>query len=269
MPEAEIFEALVGPLHGYLLAASLAMARGLGLVVAFPVFSRLGLVGILRSGLALGLSFPLLPLVLTQVETVAQMEEGLLALLIAKEVLLGVILGLAFGLPFWAVEVTGDVLDYYRGSSMAYLIDPGATDQASLLGTLLLMIMVALFFLIDGFNLVVDGLYRSFSVWPIMDLTPRIQDAGVEFLLQMLDSVVRIGIVFAGPLLIAMFLGELGLALTNRFAPNLNVFDLSLSVKNLILLLVFPIYAIFLLDYMKYELAALRQVLDTVRLFVR
>ncbi|MCG8593576.1 MAG: type III secretion system export apparatus subunit SctT [Kiloniellales bacterium] len=263
---AQVFLETIIP---FISAAGLAMARGLGLILVFPAFTRLGLSGLLRSGVALCLSLPLVPYVMVQFDVIEPLGHGRLALLIVKELLLGVVLGLAFGLPFWSVEAAGDLLDFYRGSSMAFLIDPSATTETSILGTLFSLILVALFFVIGGFELIIEGLYRSYAVWPVVDLVPSLQDGTADFFLQLLDSIFRLGMIFAGPLLIAMFLGELALALMNRFAPSLNVFDLSLSIKNLILALGMPVYAIFALEYFKGDLASLRGVTGTLELFAR
>ena len=268
MQGLEAYQSLIGVLYPYLSAAGLGMARGLGLMLVFPVFTRLGLTGLLRAGVVLSLSLPLLPDVVGQVEAAESLGPGRIAALVLKEALIGVVLGLAFALPFWTVEAAGEVLDFYRGASMAYLIDPGGTDEASLLGTLFSLIMMAIFFLIGGFYMVVEGLYHSYAFWPILDLAPSFEASSFTFFLHLLDSIFRLGLVFAGPLLIAMFLGDLALALVNRFAPNLNVFDLSLSIKNLILLMILPIYAIFVVDYFKADLASLDAVLDNLRQFV-
>ena len=263
---AQVFLETIIP---FLSAAGLAMARVLGLILVFPVFTRLGLSGLLRSGVAIGLSLPLIPYLMVQFEVIEPLSNGRLALLIVKEMLLGLVLGLAFGLPFWSVEAAGDVLDFYRGSSMAFLIDPSSTTETSILGTLFSLILVALFFVIGGFELIIGGLYQSYSVWPVVDLAPSLHDGTADFFLQLLDSIFRLGMVFAGPLLIAMFLGELALALMNRFAPSLNVFDLSLSIKNLILFLGLPVYAIFALEYLKGDLVSLRGVIGTLELFAQ
>ena len=264
----DAYQALIETLYPYLSAAGLTMARGLGLVLVFPVFTRLGLTGLLRAGVVLSLSLPLLPAVVGQVEAAEALGPGRIAALVVKEALLGVVLGLAFGLPFWSVEAAGEVLDFYRGASMAYLIDPGGTDQASLFGTTFSLVMMVIFFLIGGFYVVIDGLYESYSFWPVLDLAPSVGAASFSFFLDLLGNILQLGLVFAGPPLIAMFLGELALALVNRFAPNLNVFDLSLSVKNLILLLILPVYAVFLVDYFKRDLADLDGVIDNLKQFI-
>ena len=54
-----------------------------------------------------------------------------------------------------------------------------------------------------------------------------------------------------------MILAELNLALVSRFAPQLNVFDLSLSPKGLVLVIGLPVYAAFLITYLRDGLAPL------------
>ena len=54
-----------------------------------------------------------------------------------------------------------------------------------------------------------------------------------------------------------MLLAELTLALITRFAPQLNVFDLALSVKGLVFVIGLPLYGVFLIGYLRAGLAPL------------
>jgi type III secretion protein T len=72
-----------------------------------------------------------------------------------------------------------------------------------------------------------------------------------EQVLGLMDSVLRAGFLFASPLVGAMVLAELSLALVGRFAPQLNVFDLSMAVKGLVFVVGLPLYAAVLIGYLR------------------
>lgn len=252
----------------HLLALGLTMPRFLGMVLILPVFARLGLSGLLRSAVVVVLCFPVVPLVAAQLEVGGTPGLGEIAAVVIKELLIGLILGVLFGLPFWGIEAAGDVLDFYRGSSAAYLIDPTAASEASILGTVFVLVMMTLFFLAGGFLLILQGVYQSYGIWPTLDFTPRLTDASRGYFLGMLDKVMTLAMLFAAPLLIAMFMGEFAIAMVSRFAPQINVLELSLSVKNLILVLILPVYGAFALDQFREVIAPYRNALDGLRVFL-
>lgn len=262
---AEDIARLTGTATAFLGALSLASARVFGLALVLPVFTRMGLTGLLRGGVVLALSLPLTPYLVVQMQAFGPIGAGELLGLVLKETFLGLVLGLAYGVPFWAAEAAGDVIDTQRGSAAAYLVDPSSQEEASVTGTLFVVAMLALFFVHDGFQTVVDGLFTSYAVWPALTFTPRLTGETAWLFLHMLDEVMRLALLLAGPLLIAMFMGEAALAFVARFAPQLNVFDLSLSVKSAILVCLLPVYAAFLLDNFKADLAPLRHVMDQLR----
>ena len=70
-----------------------------------------------------------------------------------------------------------------------------------------------------------------------------------------------------GPVVIAMFLSELGLGFISRFAPQLNVFFLSMPVKSAVALLMLILFWGILIVYFSDKLRAIdiRDVLE--RLF--
>ncbi len=83
----------------------------------------------------------------------------------------------------------------------------------------------------------------------------------------MLDQLLRGGFLLAAPLLIAMLLGEIALGLISRFAPQMNLFDIALSVKGLITVVGLPVYAVFLITYLRDGLAPLASITEQLRLF--
>jgi len=248
-----------------LMAAALAMARILALTFILPVFTRLELGVVLRGGIGLVLALPLAePLAGTMTADAASTATQLL-LLMAKEVLAGLILGLVLGVPFYAAEVAGDVLDLQRGATMAQVIDPTSGGTVSITTTLLSLVMIAVFFASGGQGLMMQAIYDSYRLWPADAMLPAFSAETPALLLGLVDAVLSLGLVLVGPLVIALLVTDLVLALLSRASPQLNAFDLSLAVKNLIVALLMTLYAAFLIAYLRDDLARLLDVGDMLR----
>lgn len=254
---------LVGP---YFTAISVAIARAVGLAAVLPIFSWLGLTGLLRNAVVIAIALPMVSQVTSELAVLTPLQPGQVLMLTAKEAVIGILLGLLFGLPFWAVEAAGELIDMQRGVNGAYLLDPNASGQASPVGTLFVLVLLALFFAGNGFGVMAEALYSSYTLWPVTELLPPFTGETPTLLLGLLDRVVQLGLLLAVPLVIVMLLADIALAVIGRMAPQLNVFDLSLSVKSAALVLVLPIYAIFLVPYFNDSLGSMRGVLDLARM---
>src|SRR5215469_15981129 len=85
----------------YISAAAVCGARIGGLMTVFPGFIRLGLSGILRGAVGLILTLLLVPIV-KESWTQSAHPAGEIILLIFKEYIVGLTVGLVLGVPFWA-----------------------------------------------------------------------------------------------------------------------------------------------------------------------
>ena len=180
-------------------------------------------------------------------------------LLTGKETLIGFIIGLLFALPSWAAETAGELIDQQRGSRGATIPDPTTGAEAGLTATLFALTIATLFIASGGMHWLLRAVLQSYEVWPAGQLLPRLVPQAAGHVLGLLDHVLGAGLVLAAPLVIAMVLAELGLALVSRFAPSLNVFDLSMSVKGLVMVIGLPVYLVFLIGYLQ---GGLRPLID-------
>ncbi|WFP65780.1 type III secretion system export apparatus subunit SctT [Mesorhizobium sp. WSM4904] len=229
-----------------------------GFMLLMPLFSRVPLSGLLRSGVALALAVPVFPMIVNKLMS-PDVPTTMIVLYMLKEVVVGVTLGLAMGIPFWAAEAAGDILDLQRGSSMGALIDPMMTHETGATGTLLAIIMVTLYLAAGGLQLSLTGLYDSYGLWPIDRLLPVFSKDAAGIFLGLLNRILVMALTLVFPLIISMLLSDIVLAFLARASPHLNVFALSLVVKTLVFSLVFVLYAAFLLSYMNLDLGFLRE----------
>ncbi|SRR5690554_282583 len=241
----------------YLVAGAFALARFGSLIAIMPLFSRSRLVGLLRNGVALAFALPVLPLIVASLERSGATGPAMVAL-IFKEAIVGLTLGFLLGITFWAAEAAGNIVDLQRGSTMATLIDPMMTHETSATGTLLAIIMVAVFLVAGGLELMLTALYASYEVWPVDRLIPVFSPEAAGIFLDLLTRVVLMALTLAFPLILSQLLSDLILAFLTRASPHLNIFALSLVVKTFAFSFVFVLYATYLVTYMERDIAFLR-----------
>jgi type III secretion protein T len=243
-------------LDNYIIAISLALARMSGLVIIMPAFTRIGLTGMMQAAVAVVLALPLVPMIAGAVAA-AHLTAILTATLLFKEMLIGLMIGLVLGVPIWAAEAAGSMLDIQRGSTAASLFDPSASSEEGVTGTLLGLVMVALYFGFGGLPLTLRTVYESYGLWPVGSVFPSLTATAGQFFVALLDNVIAMGLVLVAPIVIFMLLADLLLALASRAAPQLNVFALSLNIKNLIFSSLLVLYGAFMIKYMGNDLGLL------------
>ncbi|MCS3466955.1 type III secretion protein T [Pseudomonas sp. JUb42] len=249
-------------------SAALSASRAMGLVVITPAFNRLGLTGMIRGCVAVAISVPMFLPTFTAFTSMPEHGSFWLAGLLIKEFLIGLLVGLLFGIPFWAAEVAGELIDLQRGSTMAQLVDPLSSGESSVMATLLTVMLITLFFMSGGFILMVDGYFHSYQLWPVTAFTPLFASSALLAVLSILDQVMRIGVLMVSPLIISLLVTDLMLAYLSRMAPSLHIFDLSLPVKNLFFTILMVIYIGFLIPLMLDQLAEFRGTVELLKSLV-
>lgn len=237
-------------LRSFAAAWGLTQPRILGLFIALPLFARQTMPGMLRFGMAGGIGLIAAPPLMGQL---AQMQDALsglgLALLVMKEAGLGFVLGFVLALPFWAFEAAGFFIDNQRGASIAATLNPLTGNDSSPLGQLFNQAFIVFVLVSGAFGLLLQALFQSFALWPVLHWSPAFAADGPVLWLGQLDALVRTAVLWSAPVILAMFLAELGLALVSRFAPQLQVFFLAMPIKSGLAMLVLAVYMAVLLGY--------------------
>ena len=218
---------------------AIGLARTTGLMLITPFLGKGVLTGLARNGVILAISLPVLKLGYeTRPPDFDSADLFLTMGLVLKELMIGVLLGMPIAITSWGMEAAGFFIDNQRGSTMASSLNPATGNQTSPVGILLGQAYTTWLFLTGGFLLMLQALYRSEKVWTIWSFLPAFRADFDTAILGMLDLVMALAVLIAGPAIIAMFLTEFGLALTSRFAPQLQVFFMAMPLKSAVGLLV-------------------------------
>ena len=225
-----------------LMTIALLMSRMLVAFSVVPLFVGNSVPGFIRVSFVAGLSCALLPLALADSALLSVPLTSML-LYVAKETIIGLVLGLVASASFWALHVAGSIIEYQAGLTMATTIDPLTAHEDSLVGGLLMRLFTALFLVTGGLLSLIGMLFESYRVWPLSSLTPTVDNLQlIEVLLHSFGEMLATALKVATPFLIIMLLFELALGFLSRFAPQFNAFFLSLPLKAVALAGVLLIY---------------------------
>lgn len=150
-----------------------------------------------------------------------------LVFLAMKEFFVGLAIGFSASTVFFAARFAGGVLDFEIGFQTSLLFS--SDESPTLIGELKEMITLMIFLIINGHHFLIESIYASVVAVPIgaMEMT----GPTIKMLTTLAATVLIIGIKMAAPVLIALFLTNLGLVLLARVAPQTNVFALSFQLK--------------------------------------
>jgi len=196
----------------------------------------------IRNTVCMSLVLLVYPAVRAEIDGELELTPFLMVVVI-KEAVIGVFIGWLLGLLFWTAEGMGFIIDNQRGASMASSLDPVSGQSSSPLGSMFFQAIVMLFMTTGAFVSFIGFLMHSYVTWPVFSFVPNLENKIlVDLFVDQFSLLVKSVLVLAGPMLIVCFLTDLGLGLINRFAPQLNVFFLSMPVKSGLALFLLIIY---------------------------
>lgn len=145
------------------------------------------------------------------------------------EAFVGAGMGMLVRIVVAAINTAGRFIDITGGFEMASSFDPMSFTQGGPFGRFYSLLATVLLFVSDGYQIMIQGLVRSFSSVPL--------GVGLDISVLADQIVVRLGDMFvaalqiAGPLMAVLFLVDVGFGLLSRAAPALNAFALGFPMK--------------------------------------
>ncbi|WIB79200.1 flagellar biosynthetic protein FliR [Curtobacterium sp. MCPF17_002] len=207
-------------------ATMLAGVRLVAFFVIAPPFSYRAFPGTVKVILGIGLAIGVAPKV---AEGYHSLDTGPFLLALVTQLVVGLALGFLVYLVFAAVQSAGALIDLFGGFTLAQAFDPQSQVNGAQFTRLFQMASLALLFASGGYQLIVGGLVRSFDAVP---LTGTFELGGMASLLvTALSQMFLATLQIAGPLVVVLFLADVGLGLLTRVAPALNAFQMGFPIK--------------------------------------
>ena len=211
------------------------MLTGVRLVAFFviaPPFAYKAFPGAVKVILGLGLAIGVAPRVGLGYTS---LDTGGFLLALLTQLVVGLGLGFLVYLVFAAVQSAGALVDLFGGFTLAQAYDPQSQVNGAQFTRLFQMASLALLFASGGYQLIVAGLVRSFDAVPLVtaDGSPGTFALGgfASVLVAAAAQMFLAALQIAGPLVVVLFLADVGLGLLTRVAPALNAFQMGFPIK--------------------------------------
>jgi type III secretion protein T len=216
-----------------LFALVLVLPRIAGAFMMLPLFTQENVPALVRNSFMVSLGLAVAVITAPTVPT-GLMGQNILFVILMKETFIGLLLGFCFAGIFWAIGVAGNLIDTKVGTTMASILDPIQGHQTSLSAQFLSQFATWLFMVSGAFYVFLDLLLGSYAIWPVASYFPNLGQGGLSFVISQFSYLMTIAFVFAAPAMVVMAVVDVGLGLMNRFAQQLNLFSLTMSIKSVL-----------------------------------
>lgn len=221
-----------------ILLAGLVVARLMPVVMLAPFLGGKAAPAQVKLGLALTLTVLVYPAVWNAPGAVGALGAGPLVItgLVFKELAVGATLGFIAALVFDAARMAGRLIDTTRGASQSMSMVPELKTQVTTSANLLVQFFIVMFFLTGGHRVFLRAVVLSFERIPphtFPDLSGR--GSALAFsMARFVADAIELAVLLAFPVIAALLLTNVFLALVNKAAPQINVFFLGMPLKAMI-----------------------------------
>jgi flagellar biosynthetic protein FliR len=213
-----------------ILTLFLIFVRISGVLMTAPVFSSRNVPTMVKIGFAALLSFLLLPI---QTENLGEpaWPTSLLPfmLVVAEEILVGVLIGFVSNLFFVTVSLASTMMARQVGLQSAQLFNPLFDVQSTALEQVYTLLAIALFLAINGHHYLILALARTFELVPVG--TFEFTGITTQRLVFMTNETFLVAAQISLPIVGSLLLTDLGLGLLAKAVPQIQVFFVALPLK--------------------------------------
>ncbi|MDO8586199.1 MAG: flagellar biosynthetic protein FliR [Armatimonadota bacterium] len=207
----------------------LALARTAGIFTLAPIFGSSQVPVQVRVLVAVSIALVFVPLCASATPAPPAVDLLPMAALMIKEALVGLAVGFVTNLVFAAIQAAGDLIDIQSGFSFAAVLDPVYGSQTAIAGRVHHLLAGLLFFVTNAHHVLLAGLADSFRIIPVAELSLNPAAAGGA--LNLFAAFFAVALKIAAPVLAAVFLADVALAVISRGAPQMNVLFVGMPLK--------------------------------------
>jgi flagellar biosynthetic protein FliR len=209
-------------------ALLMVFMRVSGFVFAAPVFGSRLVPAPVKVWFSVILAFALVP--------VLGLEGGLPSfaspayfILAAREVLLGLMIGFISTFFVHGVEFAGHMLGLQMGFAASTLFDPFSNNEVSVVGSFQGLLAIVLFLGMNGHHVLLSSFAASYRI--LAPSANALAAAGGKELIYATANIFTVAVRISIPVLSALFMVEVGLALLAKTVPQMNIFVVGFPLK--------------------------------------
>ena len=206
----------------------LIFVRVTSFFLMLPLFSYRTIPNTFKVGLGFFLSF----IIFLSMDVPLFEINAMYYLLIMKEVLVGISIGLMAYIILSAIQVAGGFIDFQMGFAIANVIDPQTGAQSPLTGQYFYLIALFFLLMVNGHHLMLDGIYYSYQFITIdQPWLPLGHEKVALFVTKSFSAMFMIALQMSLPVVGSLFLVDVALGILARTFPQLNIFVVGIPLK--------------------------------------
>ncbi len=206
----------------------LVFVRITGLFFLSPIFGRRNIPNYFK----IGFCFMFAIIVANSVpvpDLKAYSSLGAYVVLIAKELLVGLILGFISYMLFSSIYIAGQLIDMRIGFGMVSVFDPLSNVQIPITADFYAIFATLFMLVTDSHHLLIQAMVDSYTLLPLGEA--HFSGALLKQVVDLFTKVFIIGFKIAAPITVAILITDLALGIISKSMPQLNVFMLGMPVK--------------------------------------
>jgi len=210
--------------------------------ISAPIFNNQAIPTIVKIFLAFVIAYIIF---LVRDNSATKVEAGLFWLFTnaIKEIITGLLIGYSLNLVFYGFSYAGSLIGFDMELSMAQVLNPMDNSDTNLLGEVIYMAAILIFFLINGHHYLIRALAYSFTVIPLGKYS--ISKPVFDLIIKYSAGVFIVAIKISAPFLISFFLVNIAEGIIARVIPQMQVFfvvqPLKISLGFLLLIMSTPL----------------------------
>ncbi len=227
----------------------LVMTRISGLLVTAPLFSTYPIPVTVKAGLAAFCAFVMFPMIAQNTTFVIPHDLITMTMYLAKEFIVGALIGFCAGLIFVAIQVGGQMLSMQMGLTMAQSIDPVTHQNVPIVGQFYLYTASLVFLFVNGHLWLFSSLNDSYNFIPIgidFSFAGLIVDKVLIYISYIFSLSFRIVV----PIFGLLFISDISMAFMAKLMPKMNIFMVGIPLKIYVGLLFMSLFIIATADYL-------------------
>jgi len=182
-----------------------------------------------RIHIAMVFSFILIPVVQPLLPEIIPETPVAFTLLIVKEILTGLFIGLMSQIMMNAMNLVGALVSHASSLSSAFTFNPQMAAQSSVITGFFSIMIVVMIFVTDLHHLLFLGFIDSYEIFPTQ--SELMFGDIVVSMSRSLGDAFRIGLMIGAPFVIVSIAVFIGMGLVARLVPQIQVFIVSVPVQ--------------------------------------
>lgn len=208
----------------------LVMSRLSGMMLNAPFFSTFPIPMPAKIGLVSIVAFMTYPIVINNSSIAVPTSLLALSVVMAKEILIGMLIGFCAGLIFVAIQMAGQLLSIQIGLAVSNVLDPVTKQQVPVLGQLYLFLASLIFIYVNGHQWLFTSVYDSYHVIPI-GYEFVLSGAIVERIIYFTSQIFTIAFGIIIPIYGVLFIADVTMGFISKAMPQMNIFMVALPCK--------------------------------------